>query len=402
MLGFAMKEPLMIIGGDIFTPRGIVHAGLLVVEDGIITEIGPYGLYKFQPKSGRRTLEVPGKIVAPGYIDIHVHGGGGYDLSHGTEEAILSMARAHCLHGTTAMLPTLVASPREVMLESAASLARAMKRGADARSGAAGAAILGMHLEGPWLNPERKGAQNVEAIRRPDLEEFDETNRAACGHVSLVTLAPEVEGGMEAIEGLRSRGVTVAAGHTSATYDIMVEAVRRGLSHCIHAFNGMSAFHHREPGTVGAMLSLDELSCEAIVDGFHLHPAALKVLFRCKGRDKIALITDAVMAAGMPEGEYELGGQPVKLVGGAVRLMDGTLAGSALTMDRAVQNTVRTLGISLYDAVMMASFIPARVIGLDGRKGSLEAGKDADILVLDREGNVEVTVVGGVIVHRRL
>ncbi|MEA3344856.1 MAG: N-acetylglucosamine-6-phosphate deacetylase, partial [Chloroflexota bacterium] len=266
-------------------------------------------------------------------------------------------------------------------------IARCMEEGSD------GAEILGVHLEGPYFNLEKKGAQPASQIRPADPEEYGSFFRA--GPVRLIALAPEIPGNRGLIPYAIDRGAVVAVGHSVATYEEMLEAVSLGLSQATHTFNGMGGLHHRRPGTVGAALTCDEIYAQVIVDLIHIHPAVVKLLVRAKGPERTVLITDAMRAAGMPDGTYELGGQEVIVREGEARLPTGSLAGSTLTMDQAVRNVMRAADLSLSEALRMATITPAYSIGVEDRKGSLETGKDADIILLDEELQVVLTMVRG-------
>ncbi|HHY97657.1 MAG TPA: N-acetylglucosamine-6-phosphate deacetylase [Firmicutes bacterium] len=396
-MGKASAKRVILKGKDVITPEGVITDGFIEIADGTITRVGSAGEYRAMAAWGQEDVEImdeTGKIISPGFIDIHVHGGGGHEFSEGTLDAIEAAVRAHAQHGTTALLATPASLPQDKLANCARAVKEAMGR--DLK----GAQILGMHLEGPWLNPTKKGAQDPEAIRRPDIREFEEIWDASGNSVRHVTMAPEVVGGFEMIRVLKERGITISAGHSAASYEQVLNAIKCGLTHTTHAFNGMVPLHHRDPGLVGAILTRDELTTEMIVDGFHLHAAIVNLLYRCKGRERLALVTDSIMAAGMPEGTYHLAGLKVKLSGdGSVRLADGTLAGSILTMDRAVSNTAKFLGVPIHDVIPMASIVPARIIGVDNKKGSLEVGKDADIVVLDDDGTVHKTIVRGQVVY---
>jgi len=387
---------MIIKGADILTPQGIIESGIIEIKDGIITRISP-------PECGSEgagrtcgcvdehsVIDATGLTVVPGFIDIHAHGGGGCDIEDGNFESLEKMCITHAAHGTTGILPATTSPPRGLLLEVAG-----LFRSYTGRPTSRGAEVLGIHLEGPWLNPKMKGAQPLSGIRRPSIDELDRLIDASSGNIRMVTLAPEMPGALDLIRHAKDSGLIVSLGHSSATYDQVLAAVDKGATHITHAYNAMSGLHHRNPGMVGAMLSCDRLTVDVILDGFHIHRAAAKILLKCKGKDNVALITDATMAAGMPEGEYELGGQKVIHKDGAVRLPDGTLAGSALTMDKAVRYLVLELGCSLSDAVKMASQTPARILGLDKKKGSVEVGKDADLVLLDKDLQVKATFVCG-------
>jgi len=385
---------VIIKNADILTPRGIMVSGFLVVRDGRIAKVGSHGEFREYSTSGHEVFDASGLMIVPGFVDIHVHGGGGHDVLEGTYEAMAAMCQAHARHGTTSMIPTTMAARHEDLVGAVRAVADA------ARRGTGGAEVLGVHLEGPWINPDRRGAQPLDVIRPPSIAELDRLIEESGGLVKITTVAPELEGAREFIEAAVARGVRVSLGHSLASFEEAMRAVRSGATHVTHAFNAMRGLHHRSPGMAGAMLACDDVTTEAILDGFHLHPAVATILYRCKGADRLALVTDATMAAGMPEGEYELGGQRVIYEGGAVRLPDGNLAGSALTLDRAVRRAMDDLGVSLAQAVAMASSVPARVAGVHDRKGSIEDGKDADLVLMDESGDVRATIVGGVVVYR--
>jgi N-acetylglucosamine-6-phosphate deacetylase len=260
-----------------------------------------------------------------------------------------------------------------------------------------GAQPLGVHLEGPCIDVKKKGAQPEQHIT--NAASIDYQQLFSLGNIKLITLAPEIEENADLIAFARAQGAAVVVGHSSATYEDLEEAVKHGLNHATHTFNQMEGLHHRKPGTVGGVLLLDEIYAEFIADGVHLHPAVVDMVVRLKGADRAVAITDAISGAGMPDGEYELGGQKIVVKEGAVRLPDGTLAGSALTLDQAVRNIVEFTVASLPEAIQMATLTPARSIGVADRKGSLEPGKDADIVILDDDLDVLKTMVGGEVVY---
>lgn len=392
-----MKEnkKMIIINGTIITPFHRLRDKMILIEKGKIKAI----INREEPDAalpeGAEVIDAKDKFIVPGYIDIHVHGGGGSDVMDGNEEAIDRMAITHARFGTTSFLPTTMSMSKDKIMRSLQNIREAKEKGT------AGAEILGANLEGPYLNPEKKGAQKEEDIRKISLEEFLEFDQAAGKLIRLVTIAPEMPGAIDFIRYLHREGIIVSAGHTNATYQQMQTAVQAGLSHITHTFNAMRAFHHREPGVVGAALTSPELTIEVIADTVHVHPIVLKILNRTKELEKVVLITDAMRAAGLAAGTYDLGGQEVVVAGGQARLKDKTLAGSVLTMDKAVRNMVREVGAPLAEAIQMASFNPAKSIGIENKKGSLEPGKDADMVILDKNLEVEATMVAGKIVYRR-
>ena len=332
--------------------------------------------------------EVPG-LICPGFIDIQINGAFGADV--GPEAKALETIAAR-LPGTgaTSFLPTLISSPIDLYDRFFDALEEAAQ--------APGAQILGAHLEGPFLAGRRKGAHDPANLRPVDpglLRHF-----LASGRVAVMTLAPELPGALGAIELLVENGAVASAGHTEASYEQVIQAADAGLGMGTHLYNAMSPLKHRDPGAVGALLDDDRVVVGVIADGVHVHEGALRVAHKAKKSGGLALVTDAMEASGMPPGDYRLGGRRVRLEDGAVRLADGTLAGSALTMDQAVRNAVRFLGVSLAEAARLASAVPAAALGLR-RKGELSVGYDADLVVLDDEGFVCRTIVNGKVVYER-
>jgi N-acetylglucosamine-6-phosphate deacetylase len=388
-----MKKTVVIENGTVMTPSEAIEKGVVVFEDGKITAVGQRNRVKV-PRSAR-VIDASGKIVAPGFVEIHVHGGKGRDVMDASYEAVKDIAKFLVSHGTTSFVPTTISAPRSDLLRAVEAVKKAMEKGTD------GAEVLGAHLEGPYINPEKRGAHDADYVRLPSLDEFEEIWEASNRAVKIVTLAPELEGSKMLIQRLRELGIVASIGHSNATYTQAVDAMKRGVRHATHVFNRMSGFDPREPGVVGAVLVHDELTAELICDGIHVHPAAMSLLTRVKGSKKVVLVTDAIRAAGMPDGEYALGKQRIIVKDGVSRLESGDFAGSTLTMDRAVRNIVRLVGTPLQTAVKMATINPAAVVNVDENKGSLEPGKDADIVIIDDEINVYLTTVKGKILYRR-
>ena len=331
-------------------------------------------------------------LVLPGFIDEHVHGAGGADTMDAA--ALSTMAETLAKEGTTTFLATTMTQSKENILRA---LGAVKKYRAEAH--AAGARLAGVHLEGPFIAEAHKGAQPKEYIVAPNRETFEEYQRASGNSIKIVTLAPEQEGAAEFIKYLTKHGVLSSIGHTSAKYADIERAVLNGASHVTHTFNAQSPLHHREIGTVGSALLLDALTCELIADGIHVSVPAMQLLFKCKG-EKVILITDAIRAKGLSDGESELGGQKVYVKGGEARLADGTLAGSVLKMNCALKNVVTKVGIPLEQAVRCATENPARALGIFDETGSIEVGKRADFAVLDGDYNVIMTVRDGETVYR--
>jgi N-acetylglucosamine-6-phosphate deacetylase len=376
------------IKGDILTPRRLIPGGVVVVEGSKIREVRPEDVEKGE------VIDMTGCIVAPGFVDIHVHGGGGYDVMDPSPGALDGLSMFLAQGGVTSFLPTAYTAPREAILEAARGVRGAMGKGTK------GARVLGLHMEGPYISPERCGAQNRDHVRKPEIGELDEVDGESGGNLRVVTIAPEVDGALGAIAWLNSRGKTAAAGHTDATYEEAVAAFDAGMNHVSHLFNGMRPFHQREPGVAGAALGDERVTVELIADGFHIHPAALKMAVRLKGAESTALVSDSIAPAGMSDGEYDFGGLKVSVKKGRSLLESERLAGSTIRLCDAVRNMVELAGFPLTEAVKMATSTPARIVGVDVRKGSLVPGMDADITVLDRNLSVMLTMVEGRIVHR--
>ncbi|MFQ6065119.1 MAG: N-acetylglucosamine-6-phosphate deacetylase [Candidatus Bathyarchaeia archaeon] len=376
-----------ILNGTVITPFKTIEKGTVVFEHGKITAIGRTD--EIEAPTGGRVIDASQKVVTPGFIDIHVHGGKGRNVMEASAKAINELAKFEADHGTTAFLPTTISASKEELVDVAKTVRYTMEKETD------GAEVLGIHLEGPYISTEKRGGQDPDFIRLPSLDEFREILKASDQKVRIVTLAPEVDGAKMLIDELRSRGIVASVGHSNATYSEAVNMIKCGISHAAHVFNGMRNFHHREPGVLGAVLTHDEVTAELICDGVHVHPAAMKLLTRVKGSKRVVLVTDAISAAGMPDGRCKLGKQDVIVKNGVCRLVSGELAGSTLTMDVAVRNMVELVGASLQEAVMMATINPATVIGIEDRKGSIELGKEADLVILDEKLNVCSTIVRG-------
>jgi N-acetylglucosamine-6-phosphate deacetylase len=360
----SVRHRMTRLRGHILTPDGFV-AGGLEMENGRLLDVEGSLLSPSQIATLRESRD---PILVPGFIDLHVHGGGGRDVMEGGDAAD-RVASTHAKHGTTSLLATTMTAPPEDLRLAFEALANASRRGAR---------ILGVHLEGPYINPSQLGAQPPFA-RPLSLEELDGLH--ALAPIRVVTLAPEVEGHLEAIAALRARGIHAQLGHSTATYEEGVKALEAGAASFTHLFNAMSAMHHRKPGLVGAALAHAERA-ELIPDLLHVHPGAIKAALRAI--PSLYCVTDSTAAAGMPDGDYKLGRQTVTKCMGGVRLADGTLAGSALTMDQAFRNLVDALGLTLEDASRRVSTNAADYLGLEDR-GRLRKGAFADVVVLDRD-----------------
>lgn len=373
-----------VLVGEAVTPEGLRRVAIVVCGERIVEVVN-------NPSSGDVPADhrVVSGLICPGFIDLQINGAFGIDV--GPDEAGLRELAARLSQtGTTAFLPTAISWPDEryeVFLEM-------LKKASSAR----GARILGAHIEGPFLSPERKGAHDSDNLRPIDLGLLK--NILNAGPVGVMTVAPELEGANKAAGMLQESGVIASIGHTNATYEEVRHAINAGFSKATHLYNAMSPFEHRAPGAIGAVLTDRRIRAGIIADGVHVHEGALRLAYREKGVEGLALVTDAMEAAGMDDGEYELSGRTVRLEDGFVRLPDGTLAGSSLTMDGAVRNAVKFLEIPLQEAVRMASETPAEILRIR-EKGRIAPGADADLTVLTTEGVVEETIVAGETVYRR-
>ncbi len=373
----------------LFTPTEEILNPMLVVEDGRIAEI-----------SARSTNEVPGNgavvdfgesTLAPGFIDIHIHGGAGLDLMRASASDLPRLGKFLVTHGVTAYYPTTVAAPLDATYAALERLADAIE--ATVPNGDPSARPLGIHLEGPFLSHKRRGVHPPENLVEPTIAVFDRLWQAARGLVRVLTIAPELPGAMEVIAEAARRKVCVSIGHSDADMPVARAAVRAGARHATHTFNAMRPLDHREPGIVGEVLSDDQITADMIVDGIHVDPVVVELFLKAKGPERAVLITDAISATGMPDGRYQLGPIEVDVKDGKCT-SGGSLAGSVLTMDRAVRNVTKFSRWSLRDAVRAATLNPARAVGL-GHYGVLAAGADADFTVLSPAGDVIKTVVRG-------
>lgn len=378
------------INARIYTSSGVIKEGTLFIgEDGTIRDVGPANMGL--PYEIRR-IDMGGATILPGLIDIHVHGSGGYEMMDATVEGLSGMSRFLAARGTTAFLGTTTTDDPSRITEMLVNGAAVIDQG-----NLPGAEMAGIHLEGPFLNEERCGGQNPQYLRTPTIHELQEFMNAAKGLIHVVTIAPELEGGMEAVRWLSEQGVTVSIGHSDATYEQVLEAVRNGARQTTHHFNGMSPLHHRAPGVAGAGLLIPELVTEVIADGVHVHPGLIRCLYELKGPEGVCLITDAVVCSGLPDGRY---GRRM-VIDGQIYLYDGScLSGSALTALQAVKNALKFTGYTLEQILPSMTIVPARQIGLADRKGSLSPGKDADFLMVDDGLNLQATYVRGTEVFR--
>lgn len=327
------------------------------------------------------------KLLIPGMIDVHIHGAHNFDMMDGTTESIQAVSKACAETGCTSFLVTSVSSNLQDLLQMIEQTKAVIGK-------EVGAKIAGIHLEGPYLNIEKKGMQNPDFLRHPDLEEMAKIFEVADGLIKMVTIAPELPGGLELIHFLKERGVVIAIAHSNATYEEAQDAFSQGATHITHCFNAMPTIHHRAPGLVAAALEDDSVSVQAIVDGIHLHPGIVRLMHKIKGADKMVLTTDALQAMGVGDGEYLFGGHQVTVKEGVARLHDGTLASSTVTMNRSLQLSTE-FGIPLEDAVQMATSTPATILGMTN-VGQIKEGFTADLVLIDEEFEVLKTWINGV------
>lgn len=383
-----MSGRTLLTGARVVTPDSRTAPADVLIEDGRIAAVGPD-----LAADGAKTVALDGHVVAPGFIDVHVHGGGGHALITPDRGEIEAYARWAVSQGVTSFLATICTPTLDAALGCLSACASAGET-------TDGAALLGVNLEGPFVSPQRRGALPPSWPATPDVDTFRRLLDASSGKLRLMTVAPELPGAAEVIREALAAGVRVSVGHTDATYEVSRDAFAAGASHVTHAFNAMRPFHHREPGPLGAALEAEGVTVEVIADGVHLHPAAVRTLVSAFGPGRIALITDGVTPAGLREGTFRIGDAEASLANGEMRLPDGTIAGSVATMADVVRNVVRWGIADLAAAMAMASATPARALSLDGRKGLVSPGHDADLVALNDDLSVTATWVGGRLAYR--
>jgi N-acetylglucosamine-6-phosphate deacetylase len=375
-----------IVNGSVYTPEQVLDPGTVLIEEGRITAVGLADTLAVPPEA--EVIEAGGMAVAPGLIDVHIHGLMGYDAM-GPDLA--HVIRELPAFGVTAFLGTTLTLPRDEVFAGLEAMAAVLD------TPPPGSQCLGIHLEGPHLTPARPGMATSDWFEPLTWERFQALQAAAADHIRMLTFAPEVDEAMACIPRLIEAGVVPVIGHSDATFDQVARAVQLGLSHATHTFNAMRPLHHREPGVVGAVMYFDEIVAELIADGVHVHPAVMAILLRIKRLERVALVSDAAPLAGLPDGEYEWEHKPVFVQDGSCRLADGTIAGAHTLLDTGVHNLVRLVGLSLEQALVPATRVPADVLGL--RKGRLAPGYDSDIVLLDSDYRSVLTMVKGEVVY---
>lgn len=369
--------------GRAFTPLTELHDVGILIRDGVIEAIGPRNGMSLP--AGAKEVSATGKIASPGFLDVHIHGAGGHDVMEGTELALKAVSKTIAAHGTTSYVATTVTASPENICRASEGISRYIAlqhQSADTR-----AEILGIHFEGPFISPVRRGVHPVEWLKLPSEDLLANFVAAAGGHARILTIAPELLGAMPCIDAARKSGMVVGIGHTDATCEQARAAFHHGAHHAIHMYNAMRPFSHRDSGVIGAVLTSPDVTAELIADGVHVDETAMRLLLQVKGAGGVILISDGISATGMPDGNYRLGSFQVTVSGGVCRNAEGKLAGSTLTLDRALRNIVG-LGAPLSDALRMLTLNPAKLLGIEHKKGSLGAGADADIVLLDDALNV--------------
>ncbi len=378
----------VITAAQLITPMEWIETPHVIVEDGQITALGPRDA--LPAPVGARELNFPGLILAPGFIDIHVHGGAGHDLMETDARALAAIERHMAQHGVTSYLATTVTAPQEKVLRALDHLGRAIQN----RDSEDRACALGVHLEGPFISHAKRGVHSPEDLVPPSPQKLETFWQSSLGTLRMMTIAPELPGALETIQLGRKLGVIASLGHSDAKFHEASAAIAAGAVHATHTFNAMRALDHREPGILGAVLSNDAISADIIADGIHLHPDIVRLFLTAKGRERSILITDAISAAGMPDGRYRLGPFEVEVKDGRCD-RDGKLAGSVLTLDRAVRNVMDFAGWKLQEAVRLVTINPARLLGITNQRGRLAPGCVADMVALTPQGDVVKSLVAG-------
>jgi N-acetylglucosamine-6-phosphate deacetylase len=385
---------LVITAKRLFTPREEIQQPLLFVEDGRITEISSRSAQEVPANTS--IVDFDGATLVPGFVDIHIHGGAGLDVMRASQAELPRLNKFLATHGVTGYFPTTVAAALDQTSSALDRLADAIEAAESSASSdnTVQARPLGIHLEGPFLSHKRRGVHPPECLLPPTLGTFDRLWQAARGHVRVMTIAPEIPGAMEVIAEAARRNICVSIGHSDAEFPVAQAAVQAGAHHATHTFNAMRPLHHRDPGIIAAVLTDSAMTADIIVDGIHVAPAVVQLFLQAKGVERAVLITDSISATGMPDGRYQLGPLQVDVKDGKCT-MDGKLAGSVLTMDRAIRNVTQFAAWSLQDAVRAATLNPARAVGLSQQHGVLAPGAEANVAVLSPNGEVQTTIVRG-------
>ena len=373
----------LIHAGHAFTPVTDIPDAAILIRDGVIESVAPRSGVSLP--AGAVEITAMDKLAVPGFLDVHIHGAGGHDVMEGTETALKTVAHTIARHGTTSFVATTVTASAEDICRASEGIAGYIAQQRQACESKA--EVLGIHFEGPFLSSVRRGVHPREFLKLPSAELLEKFLDAAKGQAQILTIAPELLGAMPCIDAARQAGLVVAIGHTDATYEQARAAIARGAHHAVHVYNAMRPFSHRDSGVIGAVLTTPDVTAELIADGIHVDETAMRLLLKAKGAGSVILVSDGISATGMPDGNYTLGTFKVTVSGGVCRGAEGKLAGSTLTLDRALRNIVN-LGIPLGDALRMLTLNPATLLGIEFKKGSLRTGADADLLLLDHALNV--------------
>jgi N-acetylglucosamine-6-phosphate deacetylase len=373
-----LMATLLIRAARAFTPAAEIHDAGILVRDGVIEAIGPREGMRLPP--GAQEFAAAEHTAIPGFVDVHIHGAGGHDVMEGTTDGMHAVAQTLAKHGTTSFLATTVTASPDDTIRGVEGIARFIAQ--QHKTDQPRAEVLGIHYEGPFISKARRGVHPPEWIQMPSAELLARLLQAAAGNGRILTIAPELLGAPRCIDAAREAGLVVAMGHTDATYEQARAGIARGVHHAVHVYNAMRPFSHRDSGVIGAVLTTPEVTAELIADGVHVEQAAMRLLLQAKGAAGVILVSDGISATGMPDGKYMLGKFEVTVTGGVCRNSEGNLAGSTLTLDRALRNIV-ALGIPLLDAVRMLTQNPATLLGIEFKKGALRMGADADIVLLN-------------------
>ncbi len=378
---------LVVCNGVVYTPSSVIEDGAIFVKEGKIEKVGSRTEISDEDLE---TIDAQGQLICPGFIDLQVNGGGGAFLTEdGNYESVCRIAKTHLSFGTTTLMPTVITAHEKQIRAALSAVGDAVRKGTGTAS------IIGSHLEGPFINEKMKGAHDERYVLPPSVDQFSSFYEASQGTLRLLTMAPELPGSLSLMEHATAMGLTVSIGHTTATFSEVERAVEAGATMATHIFNAMEGLGNREPGTVGAILSIDKLRTGLIADGIHVHPMSMKVCIQAKGVEKVFLVTDAMPPAGTSMTSFRLYDKQIYVKERGLYDLDGTIAGSTLTMNRAVKVIQELVGIPLQKAIAMATINPAVAVGIDSLKGSLQAGKDADMVICDPQLNVSKVLVRG-------
>lgn len=381
---------LIVTASQLFTPLEAIPSPCMLIEDGKVTSVRSQ--QEAEVPRGK-TLDFKDKLLAPAYLDLHLHGSSGHDVMEADDAALMAIETMLASRGVAGYLPTAVTAAEERTVRALEHLGKAIRKGAQpGRS-----TPLGIHLEGPFISCAKRGVHPPEHLIEPSPEKLQRYWEASAGTLRMVTIAPEIPGAIETIRHARQLGIHCSLGHSNATYEEAIAGIAAGARHATHTFNAMRALDHRDPGILGAVLQHRELTADIIADGIHVHPSVVDLFILAKGLDRAILITDAISATGMPEGRYDLGGLEVEVKNQRCEYK-GKLAGSVLTLERAIRNVMDFAQLGLQDALRLATLNPAMLIGVSEQRGSLTPGSRADMVVLTPEGQLVQTILGGEVV----